>query len=102
MTFWCDICDFIKCYVNPNFELTYRNVIFGFHEGEKKSDIYFINLIFLLAKFYIHKCKFSKCNPLFLRFKHEMKMYFESIELSKNLKAMRTVAVFKDLALNLD
>ncbi len=37
-SFWCDndILDFIKCYVNPNFEFTYRNVIFGFHECEKK------------------------------------------------------------------
>jgi len=102
MTFWYDICDFIKCYVNPNFDFTYRNVIFGFHECEKKRDIYFINLIFLLAKFHIHKCKFSNCSPLFVRFKLEMKMYFESIEFSKNLKAIRAVAAFKDLALNLE
>jgi len=85
MTFWYDICDFIKCYVNPNFDFTYRNAIFGFHECEKKSDIY-------LAKFHIHKCKFSNCSPLFVRFKLEMKMYFESIEFSKNLKAIITVA----------
>jgi len=40
VTFWCDICDIIKCYVNPNFEFTFRNVICGFHQCEKKSYIY--------------------------------------------------------------
>lgn len=102
MTFWCDLCDYIKCYIYPNFKFSYRNVIFGFHENEKKNDIYFINLLFLLAKYHIHKCKFSKCKPLFLRFKHEMKIYFDTLESSNNLKAMRTIAVFKDLALGLD
>jgi len=96
------VCNFIKFNVNHNFEFTYRNVISHFHECEKKSYIYFINLMFLLAKFHIHKCTFSKSNPLLLMFKLEMKMYFESIEFSKNLKAIRTVAVFKDLALDVD
>ncbi len=36
----------------------------------------------------------------FLRFKLEIKMYFESIEFSKDLKA--TMALLKDLALTLD
>lgn len=101
-SFWCDILEFVKCYVNPNFEFTYRNVLFGFHECEKNGDTYLINLIFLFAKYHIHKCKFSKCKPLFLRFKLELKMYFESIELSKNLKAIRTMALLKDFGLPLD
>ncbi len=61
----------------------------------KKGDTYFINLMFLLAKYHIHKCKFSKCKPLFLRFKLEMKMYFKSIEFSTNLKAIRTMSLLR-------
>jgi len=41
VTFWCDVWDFIKCYVNPNFEFTYRNVIFGMRKpqtGRNKAE----------------------------------------------------------------
>ncbi len=96
-----NMLDFIKCYVNPNFEFTYRNVIFCFHECEKKGDTYFINLIFLLAKYHIHKVKYSKCKPLFLRFKLEMKMYFESIEFSKKLKSIKKNDFAKGLGTSL-
>lgn len=48
-SFWCDMLDFIKCYVNPTFEFTYGNVIFGFQKCEKRS--YLLNLFFLTSNF---------------------------------------------------
>ncbi len=33
----------------------------------KKGDTYFINLIFLLAKYHIHKVKYSKCQTSFFK-----------------------------------
>jgi len=54
-----------------------------------------INLIILLAKFYIHKCKFTHSILSFIAFNNEVKQYVNTIKLSPNQKAIKTVNVCK-------
>ncbi len=51
-------------------------------------------ICFLLAKFHIHKQKFTGSKPLFSVFKVNLDKYVETIQNSANLKAMKTVSVF--------
>ncbi len=43
------------------------------------KEYYLINLILLLAKVSIHKCKYGDYKPLFLMLKSEIKHYLKSI-----------------------
>jgi len=50
-----------------------------------------LNLLLFLAKFYIHKCKFSKKTPSFFIFKKDIDMYLNSLKDSKNSTACKTL-----------
>jgi len=78
--------------IDLNFILAYEDVLFGsFSYDPAKSDQYYIiNLIILLAKYRIHKCKFSSQKPSFLIFVKELKQYFMTIQHSQNKKAVKT------------
>lgn len=49
----------------PDISLKYENVTLGYtHYESKQSDVFYLfKLILLLAKYFIHKCKF--CKPFF-------------------------------------
>lgn len=42
-----------------DFAVLYKHVLFGFWSYNRKKQAYIINLIIILAKFHIHKCKTS-------------------------------------------
>jgi len=45
------------------------------------------------SKFYIHKCKFSNCKPVFSVFLKEIENYLNVISGSTNMKAIRTIRI---------
>jgi len=57
-----------------SFQLCFKNVLFGFFLYSYRKE-YLINLLLLLAKFSIHKCKFGGNKPLFLILKSEIQQY---------------------------
>jgi len=69
-----------------------KDVLFGFSMSNisVEKEYYLINLIIILAKFYIHKCKFAKVKRFFCVFMKELEMYFKSIPNAKNKKAIKT------------
>lgn len=90
---WQDVCRFILDHICCDFELLLQNVLFGFVKNDAPADkeYFLINLILILAKFYIHKCKFAKVKPLFYVFMKELKLYFKSISSANNKKAIKTI-----------
>ena len=92
---WKDIIRFISSNILPDFELKLENVLFGVVHFEAKyvKEYYLINLIILIAKFYIHKCKFSIMKPRFIVFLKEIELYIKTISLSTNRKALKTVTL---------
>lgn len=74
-----------------------QNVLFGYTDFSRKDPnaFYIINLILLLAKYHIHKCKFSSKEPHFLTFRKEIELYVNTICSSHNKKALKTVNVCK-------
>ena len=92
--FWKDVCRYIVDNIDSEFCLYWQNVLFGLSNNNKKSkEVYIINLIIILAKFHIHKSKFSHSKPSFLVFEIEAKQYIKTIYYSKNKKAVKTVAL---------
>lgn len=90
-TFWFDFCDFIHINIDKDFILYWKNVLFGCLETRFSSHVYVCNLLILLAKFHIHKCKFTNRKPLLLVFLKEFKQYISSIFFSDNTKAIKTI-----------
>ncbi len=50
--------------------LFWKDGVLGFveYEQSKRKQFYVVNLILLLAKFHIHRCKYSNFRPLFFVF----------------------------------
>ncbi len=67
-TFWLNICDIISGTMDERFVLFWRNVLFGLLEinMKKPHTSYMINLIIIMAKLLIHKCKFTCSKPCFI------------------------------------
>ncbi len=61
----------------------------------QKNKLYLPNLLVLLTKFNIHKCKFSCQKPLFYVLLADIQHYFETISNSCNKKALKTVEICK-------
>lgn len=99
--FWRDFQKFIADFVFSDFCPYFKNVIFGFHHFNHKDGnaFYFINLFLFLAKFHIHKSKFTNSKPEFFLLKKELEQYMMTISLSKNTKALRTIDICKSLKL---
>jgi len=81
--FWVEFSNFIKHNVLPGFSLLFKDVLFGFFNIEKAkfNEYYIINLLLFLAKFHIHRSKFTQQNPLFIVFSREVQQYIQSISL---------------------
>ncbi len=76
-------------------ELFFKDVLFGIFTFEKQyGNIFFLcNLIILLAKYFIHKCKVMKVTPNFSYFQEDIKIYIKSLSTSYNKKAIKTLNV---------
>ena len=72
-----------------------EHVSFGFfnYTSSQANQYFIINLIILLAKWHIHKCKYSNQKPLFVVFENETRQYMGKILCSRNGKAIKTPSV---------
>ncbi len=55
------------------------------------KEYYLINLLLLMAKFSIHKCKYGDYKPLFFILKSEVKQYLQSIYTLIHKKAVKLI-----------
>lgn len=67
--------------------LTYSNVKFGLMLENKKKQFTINNLI-VMAKFFIHKCKFGDAKPAFIVFLKDLVILKDSLKLCNSKKAM--------------
>lgn len=95
--FWVEFSNFMKRNVLPGFSLLLKDVLLGFFDIQKATfnEYFIINLLLFLAKFHIHRSKFTQQNPLFIAFRREVQQYIQSISSSKNLKALKTINLFQ-------
>uniref|UniRef100_A0A3P9KLZ3 Reverse transcriptase domain-containing protein n=1 Tax=Oryzias latipes TaxID=8090 RepID=A0A3P9KLZ3_ORYLA len=89
---WDKMTNLIKTQIYPHFNLTWKNILFGYINYDKTflSQFYLINLLILLTKYYIHKSKFSNKAPNFLDLQAQVRCYLHSISPSTNKKAIKT------------
>ena len=98
-TFWQNLSRFIIDHIYKDFALLWKDVIFCFYKQSKENIFFIINLLILLAKFHIHKCKFSTKKPSCVLFLHEVEHYFNLISASNNKKAVKTVNIWSSFSL---
>ncbi len=81
----------------PSFQLCFENVLFVFftYDMSFHEEYYVINVLLLMAKFSIHKCKYGDYKPLFLILKSEIKQYLKSIYTLINKKAVTSIKICK-------
>ena len=89
---WEDICNLICTCIEPCLTLCFEHILFGFtdYPSTKKKQFYIINLIIFLAKWHIHKCRYTSQKPLLSIFDNEVKQYIKTIRYSTNMKAIKT------------
>ncbi len=85
----------VHCRLYEDFELYFRDVLFGFFSFEKRYiNVYFLcKLIILLAKYFIHKSRTMNVLPNFFHFQEAIKIYITSLSTSCNKKAIKTLNV---------
>lgn len=79
--------------------LSWENVVFCFYKCSKKEEkvFFLINLLIILAKFFIHKCKYSSKKSNFIHFLKDVEHYIQLIDSSDNKKAVKTLNICSDL-----
>uniref|UniRef100_A0A3P9M210 Reverse transcriptase domain-containing protein n=1 Tax=Oryzias latipes TaxID=8090 RepID=A0A3P9M210_ORYLA len=99
--FWKDVIHFIRTHLCVDYRLFYEHIIFGNFTQEKLNadKMYVVNLLIIMAKHFIHKCKYSNKKTVFYVFQKEMVLYVNSIKSSTNKKAVRTVETWSLLKL---
>ena len=93
---WKNIENDITLQSNLQIKLEAKDVLLYYDNKERKIK-HLINLIVLLAKFHIHKAKFSKGRPFFSVFKIDFKNYIECIKMVKDKKCMHTENIIQEL-----
>jgi len=58
---WSDVLEFIQTFFVTDFSFCFEDVFFGVVDlkTNKEGKYFIINLLFLLAKYHIHKCQFK-------------------------------------------
>lgn len=94
--FWSDLLIFIQSYIMGDFSFSFKVIFFGLFDDLKENmeKVYVVNLCILLAKFHIHKQKFSGSKPFFDLFKIDLDQYLETIQHSFHPKATKTVSLY--------
>lgn len=66
--------------------LSFIDIKYGNYEEDGKKGL-LINVLLLLAKSFIHKCRFFKSPPRFIVFKNYLRQYLKTLSKTKNKKA---------------
>jgi len=77
--------------------LFWKHILFGIWENSriKHNQNYLINFILLMAKCYVHKCKFSCKKTNFILFRKEIELYIDSLRFYMKQKAIKTLKICK-------
>ena len=88
---WEDICNLISTCIEP-FSFCFEHVVWlhWLSICEKNQLFYIINLIIYLAKWYIHKFRYTNQKTLLSVFDNEIKQYIKTIRHATNMKAIKT------------
>ncbi len=91
--FWIEFSNVINRNVLQGFSFLFKDVLFGFFNIQKYqiNEYFIINLLLLLAKFHIHRSKFTHQIHLFIVFLKRGSTVFPNYFISKNLEALKTV-----------
>lgn len=102
-TFWDDLWDWLSTRIQLQNTLDWDTVVFGLLQKDSETKIV-MNNILLLAKYFIHACKWRKVKPIFIAFKRQMQdNYVKSLKLMscKNaillMQALENLHIFEDL-----
>lgn len=93
--FWKKIENYIFIQSNIPINLEAKDVLLYYKNKERKIQ-HLTNLIILMAKFHIHKAKFSKARPFFPVFETEFKNYIECIKMIDNKKCLHTINLIEE------
>lgn len=77
-TFWKDFSRFIAGHLYKDFTVKWDNVVFCFFRRQKERCLLY-NKLFILAKFYFHKCKYSNQKPNFKHYYNDVLCYIKLI-----------------------
>lgn len=95
--FWDDLHHWLSKYVPvPAFEC--ENILYGFVINNFLLDM-LVNVVVILGKFFIHKCRFLKCKPVFYVFHKEMSLFFSSLKHMKKRTAVKLLNMIEDIKL---
>lgn len=95
--FWYDFRIFFEEISGIDVTLEEKNVLFYYDKPLENTFYFVINLFIILAKYHIHKCRWSKSTPNFLQFKFELRQYLKVMECVRNSKAKKTIDCCKAL-----
>lgn len=100
--FWTDIQQFIRTTIGQDtFSLQDKDIFFYVENNKMdRHTTFFIQLIILLAKFHIHKKKWTESKPNIQHFTHDLQQYTTTIRDIKNKKATRTICTFEKFGLH--
>lgn len=89
-SFVINIVSFIDSCIVANIMLFCKHPLFGFLDGNTNlnSQLYRTNLLILLAKFQIHKCKFTNKKTDYLVFTKEVKQKIDFIHFSVKIQRL--------------
>jgi len=84
-TFW-DAFQYWITYDTQNIQiLTYEHIKFGL-QMENRTTEFGVNNLILMAKYFIHKCRFLKTSPVFNAFLNYIILYKQSLKCCKTKK----------------
>lgn len=96
--FWIDIECLFGLLSGSKINISKRDVIFFCDKKDMdNSHNFMLNLLILLGKYYIHKCKWSEIKPSISHFKIDLRNYFETLQGLSSRKAIRTLTILKKL-----
>lgn len=78
--FWQDVMNWLETKMERITQLKLEQILFG-NENLPKELFRMYNIITIMGKYHIHKCKWQNKNPSLLVFKIELREYFASLKL---------------------
>lgn len=88
---WRDMEKFIYSKTKQHITIRPIDIISKFSHSDKAIS-FILNLMILIGKFHIHKCKYSRSLPNFNVFMNEFKIYIDTLKLMSNKKSERTLS----------
>uniref|UniRef100_A0A3B3CA37 Reverse transcriptase domain-containing protein n=1 Tax=Oryzias melastigma TaxID=30732 RepID=A0A3B3CA37_ORYME len=94
--FWTEVGNHIGNITKETVTFLDKEIILGYLTNKVDKDFIFITQLFLLlAKFHIHKAKWSNSKPRFQHFLNEINQYSHNIKQIQNKKAIKTNLIFE-------